>query len=116
MSINMIPGLAMVLLKYFLNIDTYFKSKFAIRCKPCYRFPFRRQEESPDSTEQCTGEQPGISTNAEKYVGVTESATENNYSASGREKMKMWGKSPQLLMVTSFAGKPCMLKCHVKYR
>ena len=55
----------------------------------------------------------GISTNAEKYVEVTESATENNYSAFGGEKMKMWGKSPQLLMVTSFAGKPCMLKCHV---
>jgi len=28
-------------------------------------------------------------------------------------KVKMWGKSPQLMMVTSFAGKPCMLKCHV---
>jgi hypothetical protein len=24
--------------KYFLNTDTYFKIKFAIRCKPGYRF------------------------------------------------------------------------------
>ena len=31
-------------------------------------------------------------------------------------KVKMWGKSPQLMMVTSFAGKPCMLKCHIYHR
>jgi len=35
-------------------------------------------EESPDSKEQCTGEEPGASINTERYVGVTESATENN--------------------------------------
>ena len=72
--------------KYFLNIDPHFKSKFAVRCKPCYRFPLWREEESPDSTEQCTGEQPGISTNAEKYVEITESATENNYPAMGKDE------------------------------
>jgi len=54
----------------------------------------------------------------------TDSATENNLTpqpplhkvergSKDRERVKMWGKSPQLLMVTSFAGKPCMLKCHV---
>jgi hypothetical protein len=32
-----------------------------------------REEESPDSTEQRTGEEPGVSKEA------TESATENNY-------------------------------------
>ena len=28
-------------------------------------------------------------------------------------KVKTWGKSPRLLLVTIAAGKPCMLKCHV---
>ena len=28
----------------------------------------------------------------------------------------MWGKGPQLLMATSFAGKPCKLKCHIYHR
>jgi len=73
--------------KYFLNTDPHFKSKFAIRCKPCYRFPLRQEEESPDSTEQCTPRQAGVfSTNAEKYVEVTDSATENNYPAMGKDE------------------------------
>jgi len=97
-----------------LNINTLFKSKFVVRCKPCYR---SSASSWGGKSGQYRAMHPaisgGISTNAEKYVEVTESATENNYSASGGEKMKMWGKSPQLLMVTSFAGKPCMLKCHV---
>ena len=42
---------------------------------------FRREEESPDSTEQCTGEEPGPD------LSGTDSATENNYLSDG-EKMK----------------------------
>jgi len=37
-------------------------------------------EESPDSTEQCTGEEPGPD-----FSG-TDSATENNYPDANREK------------------------------
>lgn len=74
--------LVTVLQKYFLNTDPHFKSKFAVRCKPCYRFPLRREEESPDSTEQCTGEQPGIPI----IIGITESATENNCLFSLRKE------------------------------
>ncbi len=37
----------------------------------------RREEESPDSTEQCTGEEPGLTS-----VG-TDSATENNLIPKG---------------------------------
>jgi hypothetical protein len=60
-------------------------------------------EESPDSTERCTGEEPGTSISAERYIGVTESATENNFFSaevapggnSGRlplrVKVKTWG-------------------------
>jgi len=43
--------------------------------KPGYRFLFTQKEESPDSTEQCTGEEPGSN------LLETDSATENNYSA-----------------------------------
>lgn len=39
--------------------------------KPGYRVPGNREEESPDSTGQCTGEEPGLS-----KMG-TDSATEN---------------------------------------
>jgi hypothetical protein len=39
------------------------------------RFRFGGKEESPDSTEQCTGEEPGIRLQNNR---VTESATENN--------------------------------------
>jgi hypothetical protein len=28
-------------------------------------------------------------------------------------RVKMWGKSPRLLLATVTAGKPCVLKCHV---
>jgi len=92
---------------------------FAIRCKPCYRFP---PSAGGGKSGQYRAMHPaisgGISTNAEKQVEVTESATENNCLLPLQKKrvgvrMKMWGKSPQLLVVTSFAGKPCMLKCHV---
>ena len=31
-------------------------------------------------------------------------------------RVKMWGKSPRLRLVTSGEGKPCVLKCHVKDR
>lgn len=34
-------GLVMGLPRYFLNINSYFKSKFAVRCKPGYRFPHK---------------------------------------------------------------------------
>jgi hypothetical protein len=37
---------------------------------------FNKEEESPDSAEQCTGEEPGVS----MKIGITDSATENNYS------------------------------------
>lgn len=44
----------------------------------------------------------------------TDSATENNRPGLKTGiRVKMWGKSPRLLMVTSVAGKPYMLKCHV---
>jgi hypothetical protein len=34
-------------------------ANFAVRYRLGYRFPLRRREESPDSKEQCTGEEPG---------------------------------------------------------
>ena len=37
MSTSMTLVLGMELQKYFLNTDPHFKSKFAVRCKPCYR-------------------------------------------------------------------------------
>ncbi len=56
-----------------------------------------------------------------KYVEITDSATENNCLLSLLKervgvRLKMWGKGPQLLMVTSLAGKPCKLKCHIYHR
>ena len=68
----------MIVLKSFLNLP--FAANRAIASHLWW------EEESPDSTEQCTGEQPGISTNAEKYVEITESATENNYPAMGKDE------------------------------
>jgi hypothetical protein len=42
------------------------------------RFRFGGKEESPDSSEQCTGEEPGIPLLYPVYnSGVTDSATEN---------------------------------------
>jgi len=50
--------------------------------KPGYRsLALGEREESPDSTEQCTGEEPGPD------LSGTDSATENNYLSDG-EKMK----------------------------
>ena len=60
----------MMVLKFFLNL--LFATNRAIVSR------LRREKESPDSTEHCTGEEPGISTDAEKYVEITDSATENN--------------------------------------
>ena len=79
MLINTIPALGTEPQRYFFNIDPILKSKFAVRCKPGYRsFAIGEREESLDSIEQCTGEEPGILTNAERQVEVTDSATEND--------------------------------------
>ena len=39
------------------------------------------KEESPDSIEQCTGEEPGMDISSDE-LSVTDSATENNYHQS----------------------------------
>ena len=69
--------------KYSFNTDFLFK--FAVRYKPGYRPERSRRtaigEESPDSTEQCTGEEPAVP------KGIRDSATENDY-LSNEEKMK----------------------------
>ena len=47
-----------------------------------------------------------------------ESVAENNYQFVLRyilEKVKMWGKSPRLLVATSEGDKPCGLQCHVYF-
>jgi hypothetical protein len=55
------------------------KSYFCTNYKPGYRYPtFGRVEESPDSEEQCTGEEPGPGKTG------TDSATENNCLTSVR--------------------------------
>ena len=64
---------------------------------------FIEAEESPDSTEQYTGEEPGPA------KAGTDSATENNRPALCGIRVKKWGKSPQWLLVTAATGKPCML-------
>ena len=50
----------------------------------------------------------------------TDSATENNCLPSSLERagvrLKTWGKSSRHIMATLFAGKPCMLKCHIGQR
>jgi hypothetical protein len=66
------------------------------------------KEESPDSAEQCTGEEPGIGTELDE-VSVTDSATENDrFSLStcgeGGVRVKTWGKSSRLMMATSPEG------------
>lgn len=100
----MIPVLDMEQLRYFFNINSqqlvaeiFFRLSmpplgsylhrslsandlkwaiFAVSYKLGYRFPPRRREESPDSKEQCTGEEPGI----QGQPWITDSATENNRS------------------------------------
>jgi len=47
-----------------------------------------------------------------------ESVAENNYQIvlwCILEKVKMWGKSPRLLMATLKGDKPCELQCHVYF-
>ncbi len=49
-----------------------------------------RRKESPDSTEQCTGEEPGVPV----QTGITDSATENDlnpYPSPQVEKGRMEG-------------------------
>ena len=106
---------------YFINVSSKIILNLLFATNRAIVSRLRREKESPDSTEHCTGEEPGISTDAEKYVEITDSATENNclfplLKERVGVRLKMWGKGPQLLMVTSLAGKPCKLKCHIYHR
>jgi hypothetical protein len=71
----------------------YWFGKIRIAGKSCYfcsrlfeifatsrviAFRYLRKEESPDSIEQCTGEEPGMDISSDE-VSVTDSATENDY-------------------------------------
>ncbi len=58
-----------VITKEILPLPMFFKIWLQARLSP-------RQvgEESPDSKEQCTGEEPGVP----MKIGITDSATENN--------------------------------------
>ena len=52
------------------------------------------------------------------FAQEIESVAENNYQSVFRcilEKVKMWGKSPRLLVATSEGDKPCGLQCHVYF-
>ena len=63
-------------------------------------------EESPDSSERRTGEQPGSD------LSETESATENN-RPPWWVRVKKGGKSSRQSLVILIVGKPCVLKCHI---
>jgi hypothetical protein len=60
-------------------------------------------EESPDSKEQRTGEEPGGFTTNQQIVPqkITVSFLEM--------RVKTWGKSPRPTRATGLAGKPCVL-------
>ena len=77
----------------------------------------RLGKESPDSTEQCTGEEP-----ASPWFMATEKVPQEITSrypsarAESSERVKTWGKSSRPDMATYWEGKPCMLKCHIGRR
>lgn len=81
--------------------------------QPGYRFTTCRMEESLDSIEQCTGEEPGLDLGREQKV--PQKITTCTYFERNKryERVKMWGKSPRHGSATNREGKPYMLKCHV---